>query len=662
MATVVSLLLTWFVLALTHVDFKDSRGHAVFGVHGVDGSSSTSRLGDGTPKSDTLIRNTVYGEVRGTLRTLYFLAGRQVERYLGIPYASPPVGELRFEVPVPPKHWSGVRDARTVPKACPQTNWALRYVQKHVPEFKSGDMDEDCLYLNVYVPALATPLRMQKKEEKEEEEEGLPVLIHVHGGSNEVGMGAMFHGDVLASLADVIVVTFNYRLGVFGFLSGHSPDFPGNYGLHDQIEAFRWVSENIRYFGGNPAKVTIQGHSAGANDVGQHVISPLSKGLFRNVVIMSGSPLAYWAINPATEASVSATRQLAADLGCTQGGWTASMADVKSCLKDQTWQNLNSARFNYLPGMIGFAPVVDGRLVPETPERSLTQLPLNGHAFMTGVTRDEASSSARMVEKYARKKRIPFYFDEHFTEVYKLEPFRLFGNVANFGRLVYHEYNCWEDPHNTTASLISVSHVMGDPTFVAPAVKLAQLLSASSKHVYFYSFDHVSRLSKDPQWMGVPHGRDLFYLFGCPLSSHPLHRYTELDRNISRAIIDIWSNFVRHGRPFQSSVLDKPFPVFDERNQSYFVIASDGSDVSIRTGRRLRAKQVAFWNSLLPTLRKPTSDSRSAFETLTWVFVALTSALLVAVAVLAICVFYFKKLARERCVVHATDEKNACQV
>ncbi|XP_070194436.1 pyrethroid hydrolase Ces2e-like [Littorina saxatilis] len=617
-----------------------------FGVRRVEASSPANPGG-----ADSLERETMYGRVRGTMRTLHFLGGRQVERYLGVPYASPPVGDLRFEFPKPPESWEGVRDCSSMPKACPQTNWELNYVRMHVPEFKSSDMDEDCLYLNIYVPVTTS--------QGFTDGGGLPVLIHVHGGSNEVGMGALFEGDTLASLGEIIVISFNYRLGAFGFLSGESPDLPGNYGLHDQTEAFRWVSKNIHFFGGDPAKVTIQGHSAGGTDVGQHVVSPHSKGLFRYAIMQSGSPLAYWAMVLPPISTLSATRHFVKDLGCVL---TSNMAAVKACLKQLSWRAINDETYMHVRGIYNFSPLVDDHFILAAPEEALLTLPLNGEAFMTGITRDEGSLTAELILQMAETDNRQFRFEEDYPKDYTPPPVHAFNTVPGIGSLVYHEYKPFDDPFNKTANLIGVSHVVGDSTFVAPAVKLAKLMSRRSDDVYLYTFNHVSRLSSTPQWMGVPHGRDLFYLFGCPLSSHPLHKYTQLDKNVSRAFIDFWSNFVKHGRPSLSSDPDLEFTTFEERNQSYVIVASDGHDADIHSARRLRPRQVAFWNNLLPKLRKKDSKiPESTEKTLTWVFVALTSVLLVVVVILLVCVFYFKKLAHDRCVVHANDEKNKCR-
>ncbi len=192
-----------------------------------------------------------------------------VSAYLGIPYAAPPVGDLRWRPPQPAKPWAGVR-------AC--TQYGASCIQGNAPDHpgkQSGAQSEDCLYLNVWTPAKTR-------------HERLPVMVWIHGGGFISGSGALPApgGTTLAGLEHVIVVSLNYRLGVFGFLahsalSQESPhDVSGNYGLLDQMEALRWVRRNIAAFGGDPRRVMIFGQSAGGQSVIAQLVSPLSRGLF----------------------------------------------------------------------------------------------------------------------------------------------------------------------------------------------------------------------------------------------------------------------------------------------------------------------------------------------------------------------------------------------
>ncbi|MEA3118371.1 MAG: para-nitrobenzyl esterase [Paraburkholderia sp.] len=199
--------------------------------------------------------------------------------FRGIPYAAPPVGELRWREPQPVARWAGVRQA---------WKFGPRCMQLHVfrPVFRSDEMSEDCLYLNVWTPARSPDAK-------------LPVLVYLHGGGFVSGDGSedRYDGASLAARG-IITVTVNYRLGAFGFLAppeaaGESPHgTAGNYGLLDQVAALRWVRDNIAQFGGDPAQVTIAGNSAGAISISAHMASPLSRGLFARAIGKSGGAFA----------------------------------------------------------------------------------------------------------------------------------------------------------------------------------------------------------------------------------------------------------------------------------------------------------------------------------------------------------------------------------
>ncbi|XP_049947769.1 esterase FE4-like [Schistocerca serialis cubense] len=208
------------------------------------------------------------GTLRGRMSETY--TGKPMFRFEGIPYAEPPVGDLRFQPPVKKSAWTGVKDALAAGERCPQ--------------YSSGEAigGEDCLFLDVFGPG--TPTRNGTLKN---------VIFYIHGGCfTQRSSTARPHYYVDQ---DVIIVTINYRLGLLGFLSTGDEVVPGNMGLKDQTEALRWVQRNIEAFGGDPQKVTILGQSAGGASVHYHVLSPLSKGLFKSAIAMSGSALNPWA-------------------------------------------------------------------------------------------------------------------------------------------------------------------------------------------------------------------------------------------------------------------------------------------------------------------------------------------------------------------------------
>ncbi|CAH1239405.1 CES4A [Branchiostoma lanceolatum] len=220
---------------------------------------------------------TKYGRISGYTAAADY-SGAAVRTFLGVPFAKPPTGDLRFMPPVEPEPWDGVREATTFGAACPQEGM---YLPGFAEPFYTADRDwsEDCLYMDVYAPVRSSGA-----------EDPLAVMVYIHGGGWQVGTGSNSNGTQLAAEQNVIVVTFNYRLGVFGFLGTGDHHAPGNAGLLDQTEAIRWVKDNIANFGGDGDRITIFGLSAGGMAVSLHLLSPLNSGLFHRAITQSGSP------------------------------------------------------------------------------------------------------------------------------------------------------------------------------------------------------------------------------------------------------------------------------------------------------------------------------------------------------------------------------------
>ncbi|XP_012890872.1 PREDICTED: neuroligin-4, X-linked-like [Dipodomys ordii] len=236
------------------------------------------------------------------------------------------------------------------------------------------EQSEDCLFLNVYVPT---------EDDVHEPGARRPVMVYIHGGSYMEGTGNMIDGSVLASYGNVIVITLNYRLGILGFLSTGDQAAKGNYGLLDQIQALRWVEENVGAFGGDPKRVTVFGSGAGASCVSLLTLSHYSEGLFQKAIIQSGTALSSWAVNyqPAKY-----SRALASQLGCPFPSDTAALV---SCLRLKTPQELTHQVVTPATYHVAFGPVIDGDVIPDDPQILMEQGEFLNYDIMLGVNQGE---------------------------------------------------------------------------------------------------------------------------------------------------------------------------------------------------------------------------------------------------------------------------------
>jgi len=313
---------------------------------------------------------TKYGKLRGAKN----LEGTVVS-FKGIPYAAPPVGDLRWKEPQPPLAWDGIRDATKFCASCMQN-----LVYTHLPtggpwteEFMVQDsVSEDCLFLNIWAP-------VTKKGAKS------PVLVFFHGGAFMEGSGSIdvYNGEELAKKG-IIVITVNYRLGALGFLAhpeltAESPNHvSGNYGLFDQLASLRWVKENISVFGGDPSRVTIGGQSAGAASVTALIISPLSKGLFKGAITQSGSTFAGWKA-PADQ--FAEAEKEGVEFAKSKGA--SSIAELRAVTAKNIILRDPGARW------FRFGSVIDGYFQPAGRNEIFSDGKQNDVVFMSGLNADE---------------------------------------------------------------------------------------------------------------------------------------------------------------------------------------------------------------------------------------------------------------------------------
>jgi para-nitrobenzyl esterase len=316
-------------------------------IGGVITPVTADRSGPASP-ADTV--HTRSGWLHGVSATGY-------SEWLGIPYAAPPTGQLRWKAPQPPADWNGVRDATRFGSRCVQgTGWD--------PGYDTPKLDEDCLYLNVYAPHTTG--------------RGLPVMMWIHGGGFTGGAGQDTDPRKYVEKAGVVYVTINYRLGALGFLDlpqlrAEDETGPGNFGLLDQQAALRWVRDNIAAFGGNPGNVTIAGQSAGGSSVCDQLASPSAHGMFAKAIIMSGG------CGMQTQAAADTTGQAyAAALHCTDP------ATELACLRAKSPAEILAAQ-----QAVRVSPATGGDAWPIDPGQAVAAGQFDRVPVMNGQTHDE---------------------------------------------------------------------------------------------------------------------------------------------------------------------------------------------------------------------------------------------------------------------------------
>jgi len=446
--------------------------------------------------------------------------------FKGIPFAQPPVGDRRWQEPLPAKAWSGVRDAKAFGSNCVQGGNL------------GANSSEDCLYLNVWTPKwpMTAPAA---------------VMVWIHGGGNFAGAGSepIFNGENLARHG-VVLVTVNYRLGVFGFLahpeltkeSAHHVS--GNYGLLDQILALRWVHDNIAKFGGNPANVTIFGESAGSLDVNVLMTSPLSKGLYQRVIGESGPVVAP---PPLAEAEKKG-RDLASKLGINGDMELAKLRAFPSAdLQKVTGQGLA-----FLGPTLGVN--VDGYVFPESPMKAFVQ----GHEQRVSLL---LGSNSQELQR-------PFFPMAGGLRKAIAEQFGTFSERA----LALYSLTGATDPSPDPQLGTVLAQWATDTQFRCGSV--AELVWHTNAQNASYQFQ-FSRSAPQKETLGAAHGSEVAFVFGTlETQSNPPH-YTEADHQLSEAMQQYWTNFAKTGDPNGPNLPN--WPKFDAKTRGYLELTNSGA-------------------------------------------------------------------------------------
>ena len=451
------------------------------------------------------------GKIRGVIET----TGSPVRVFRGIPYARPPVGDLRWRPPraVPP--WDTVKECSSFGPSC------LQPAQKIVPDI-AGEQSEDCLYLNVWTGANPGDRK--------------PVLVWIHGGGFAIGSGSQRTYDGLHFAEDgAVQVTINYRLGPFGFmahpaLSAESPGHvSGNYGLLDQIAALKWVHRNISAFGGDPKNVTVFGESAGSVAAGCLIASPLANGLFHRAIMESGVPsnLPYMRAQGGKDSSAESTGvEIARESGIEDPeGATAETAGRLRALPPEKLLASSRPRIGLFGGGRRMGPAIDGYVLPRPPLEMFAAGEGNIVPTLMGSNADEGTFFTQQIPI-----RRP--------QGYDLAQRRIFGEYA--ARVIrMFPARTPEEVKPAIARLVTVA------AFVAPARRTARALSLHGNRVWLYHFTRVSPVLRERN-IGATHGIELFYVFKTIPAGIQAE---EADIRVADAMHAAWLRFAESGDP-----------------------------------------------------------------------------------------------------------------
>jgi para-nitrobenzyl esterase len=478
------------------------------------------------------------------------IAGRDpdVRVYKGIPFAAPPTGDLRWRVPQTAAKWDGVRKAEQFGSSCTQGGGG-----RGGDKAKGGGVtgSEDCLYLNVWSAAKSAADRR-------------PVMVWIHPGgyTSGSGSGPGTDGEVLAKKG-IVLVTINYRLGVFGFFS--HPELTkesdrrasGNYAFMDQAAALQWIQKNIAAFGGDPTRVTVFGDSAGSSSISNLMASPLAKGLFQRASGQSGAWLGL---------SVSPMRKLAdaeeAGVKMAESLGAKSLAELRAKPPEEV-----------LRGGRGSGPVIDGYFLPDDPANIFAQGKQNDVPLIAGSNKDEGTFFLQTVtaEQWAQRSR------------------QKFGEMADAFLKLYPAGS------DAEANISQYAAFRDELAFVMRNWAAAQTKSGKSKAYLFY-FTHeppvaggrAPAITVTLAREGATHGGEAPYIFGNLLGNRP---WNDVDRQVIDTLSSYWVNFATTGDPNGKNL--PVWPAFDEKKNNGRMILGDTAEY----GPELTQAQLDFYQA-----------------------------------------------------------------
>ena len=450
-----------------------------------------------------VIVNTKNGLIKGETVQLN---NKTINVFNSIRYGEAPVGSLRFKKPVPSGKWKGIQDARNESKICLQQT-GIKY---------GREISEDCLFLSIWSSSLDT------KSPK-------AVMLWIFGGAWIFGAGMdIDDGLTLASL-DVVVVSVNFRVGLMGLLYGGNDEAPGNAMMHDQVLAMKWVQENIHSFGGDPSRVTIFGISSGGMSVGLHVVSPLSKGLFKRAIMMSGSPYNYDDSMVDLAYELERAKNFSMTMNCTVDKTDQWIECLKKVDAQVLANSTDFIKFN--------KPIFGDDFYPESAPKLVNKGNFNSDIdLMSGVCANETAMMGMLLFRTSK------------SSFRSSLPYLLTGENFNYEQ-IFEYYVGHLDENDYEGIKRAYGQMQGDYIFICPVYLMTKDVSIRMKNnTYFYILTYkgnsrYSRICSKEQ--GICHAEDMPFVMGMPIVDEV--NFTQDEIQFNWLFSYLWTNFAKTG-------------------------------------------------------------------------------------------------------------------
>ncbi|KAL3289628.1 hypothetical protein HHI36_023038 [Cryptolaemus montrouzieri] len=530
--------------------------------------------------------------------------------YYGIPYAQAPLKNLRFAPPVtdPMPSWEGVRNLTSFMPSCLQNTEDFR--DEDLPFIKlianSTDMDlnEDCLYLNVFVPTGNVPAG------------GFATIIWLHPGHFTTGSPAFWNPHTLVYRQRVIVITVAFRINIFGFLTTMDGEAPGNFGLMDQQAAMTWVKNNIEKFSGNPNNICLMGYGTGGTSIGIHMINPESKGLFHKAIIMSGNILSSMEIKTPIE-----EKEYLDNIAHTFGCIRTPTSQLIDCLRRAEGKDLIQFTSN-----TNWKPVIDAGLsnssngfIPKPPNEYFEKGEFHQIPILTGYTNMEKVLGVKGLDqiKNMSEPASSDYLNSLLREVITSDT--IFPNISdpncasNNTEHITDSIMFFYGSTNPSADSKEIRKIIADFTteknYAASTFLLATYCS-KSQPTFMYRFDMkpvtASAVEQLPDWVTVPHLFDLLYLWGVPYwTSVDETQWAYSDKRIADTIMSLWTNFAKSSDPTVGSIYPIIWEPFKEDKPGVLII---NGTFDMSHSKNFNYKAFEFWNNYYPKVVKMASQ------------------------------------------------------